>query len=185
MLFALFGSLGVFFWGGGALNGLVHNLLMQFPPPPCKTQKSKFAKLNFFYVLATENDHPSYGKHVLGSILCFFLTYLGIWCVCWGGGFPMDWYTTCLRSFSPCTAQKSKFPKISFFDMPATENDHPSYVKPLLGSILCFFHPIWASVLKVDSLRGGLAEGNNISETDFFDIPTIHNDQIFYMQSMF
>ena len=30
----------------------------------------------------------------------------------------------------------------------------------------------------VDSLRGGLAEGNRISEPDFFDTLTIQNDQI-------
>ena len=37
-------------------------------------------------------------------------------------------------------------------------------------------------LLRVDSLRGGLAEGNRISETDFFDIVTIHNDQICYVK---
>ena len=33
---------------------------------------------------------------------------------------------------------------------------------------LCVFHPIWASVLKVDSLRGGLTEGNRIFEKSAF-----------------
>ena len=35
-------------------------------------------------------------------------------------------------------------------------------------------------LLGVDSLRGGLAEGNGISETDFFHTLTIQNDQISY-----
>ena len=48
--------------------------------------------------------------------------------------------------------------------MLATHNDHPSYVTHVLGNIHVFFTPFWASVLKVDSLRGGLAEGNGISE---------------------
>ena len=37
-------------------------------------------------------------------------------------------------------------------------------------------------LLGVDSLRGGLAEGNRISETDFFDTLTIQNDQISYVK---
>ena len=37
-------------------------------------------------------------------------------------------------------------------------------------------------LLAVDSLRGGLAEGNRISETDFFDILTIQNAQIPYLK---
>ena len=43
----------------------------------------------------------------------------------------------------------------------------------------CFPYFVCA-LLGVDSLRGGLAEGNRISETDFFHILTIHNDQISY-----
>ena len=37
-------------------------------------------------------------------------------------------------------------------------------------------------LLAVDSLRGGLAEGNRISETDFFDTLTIQNDQISHVK---
>ena len=36
--------------------------------------------------------------------------------------------------------------------------------------------------LGVESLRGGLAEGNRISETDFFDTLTIQNDQISHVK---
>ena len=48
------------------------------------------------------------------------------------GVVPMDWYTTCSCSFSPCTSQKWKLPKLSFL---ATHGDHPSSVKHFLGSI--------------------------------------------------
>ena len=52
----------------------------------------------------------------------------------------MEWYTTCLCSFSPYTAQKSKFPNLLFFfDTVTTHNDQPSYVKHVLGSISVFF----------------------------------------------
>ena len=37
-------------------------------------------------------------------------------------------------------------------------------------------------LLAVDSLRGGLAEGNRIFETDFFDTLTIQNDQISFVK---
>ena len=43
--------------------------------------------------VATHNDHPSYVKHVLGSIRCLS-PHLGIGFV-GGGGVLMDWYTTC------------------------------------------------------------------------------------------
>ena len=43
---------------------------------------------------------------------------------------------------------------------------------------MSFFPYFVCALLGVDSLRGGLAVGNRISETDFFDILTIQNDQI-------
>ena len=56
-----------------------------------------------------------------------------------GGGLPRDWYTTCSCSFSPWAAQKSKFPKLIFFDIVTTQKAYPSYVKHVLGSIyVCF-----------------------------------------------
>ena len=41
-------------------------------------------------------------------------TYLGIGRPGGRGGLPRHWYTTCLCSFSPWAAQKSKFPKLIF-----------------------------------------------------------------------
>ena len=68
---------------------LVHNLLMQFFT--LYSSKMEVAKIYIFHILATQNDHLSYIKHVLGSVHVVS-PYLGIGCV--GGGFPMDWCTT-------------------------------------------------------------------------------------------
>ena len=73
-----------------------------------------------------------------------FWPYLRVFHLLWvlgggGGGLPRDWYTTWLRSFSPWAAQKSKFSKLIFFDTVITKNDHPRYVKHVLGSIHVFF----------------------------------------------
>ena len=47
----------------------------------------------------------------------------------------MGWYTTCLCSFSPWAAEKLGFPKLIFFDIVTTHNDHPSHVIHVLGSM--------------------------------------------------
>ena len=67
-----------------------------------------------------------------------FSPYLGIACRR-GGGLPRDWYTTYVCSFSLWVAQKSKFRKLILFDIVTTQNDHPRYVKHVLGSIYVFF----------------------------------------------
>ena len=41
--------------------------------------------------------------------------------------------------FSRWTTQKSKFPTLIFFDLVSTYNDHPRYVKHVLGRISVFF----------------------------------------------
>ena len=66
----------------------------------------------FYDLVTTRYDHPSYVKHVLGRIYMFF-TLFGYW-VRGGGGLPRDGYKTCLCSFSPWAAQKSKFSKLVF-----------------------------------------------------------------------
>ena len=75
-----------------------------------------------------------------------------------------------------------KFPTLLFFDIVTTQNEHPSYVKHVLGRIYVVSTLYWCVLLGVDSLRGGLAEGNRIPETDFFDTLTIQNDQISYVK---
>ena len=66
-----------------------------------------------------------------------FFTLFGYW-VRGGGVLPRDWYTTCLCSFSPRTAQKSKFSKLVFLIVVITQNDHSSNVKHVLGCIYVF-----------------------------------------------
>ena len=63
--------------GGGGGNGLVHNLLVQFFT--LYSSKIEVSETWCFHILATQNDHPSYVKHVLGSIYVF-LTPFGLLC---------------------------------------------------------------------------------------------------------
>ena len=100
----------------GQVNGEVHNLLMQFFTPG--SSKIKVFETCFFDIVTTQNDHPSYLKHVLGRIYVFF-TLFG-YQVGGGGGLPRDGCTTCLCSFSTRTAQKSKFSKLVFCDIVIT-----------------------------------------------------------------
>ena len=93
----------------GLVNGEVHNLLMQSFTPG--SSKIEVFETCFFDIVTTQNDHPSYAKHVLGRIYVFFTLFgyqVG------GGGLPRDGCTTCLCSFSTRTAQKSKFLKLVF-----------------------------------------------------------------------
>ena len=48
------------------MNGLVHKLLLQFFT--LYSSKIEVPETYFFDVVTTHNDHPSYVKHVLGSI---------------------------------------------------------------------------------------------------------------------
>ena len=109
MFFTLFGC-----WvrgGGVSPKGRVHNLLMQFFTSD--SSKMEVFETYFFDIVTTQNDHPSYGKHVLGRIYVFF-TLIGYQVRKGGGGLPRDGCTTCLCSFSPRTAQKWKFLKVVF-----------------------------------------------------------------------
>ena len=95
----------------GLVNGPGHNLLMQFFT--LDSSKIEVFETCFFDIVITYNDHPRYVKHVLGRIYVFF-TRFGNQVRGGGGGLPRDWYTTCLCSFSPRAAQKSKFSKLVF-----------------------------------------------------------------------
>ena len=80
------------------------------------------------------------------------LTLFGYWMR--GARVPRDWCTTCFCSFSPWAAHKSKFLTIILFDTVIISNDHPRYVKPVLGFISEFiiFFGYW--------LRGGGGGGS-------------------------
>ena len=116
MFLTLFG-----YWGGSPkgrremaistnnrlVNGPVHNLLMQFFT--LDSSKIEVFETCFYDIVTTRYDHPRYVRHVLGRIYMFF-TLFG-YCAREGGDLPRDWYNTCLRSFSPQVAQKSKSPR--------------------------------------------------------------------------
>ena len=74
MFFTLF-----WYWshgGGGVRKGLVDNLLRQqfFT---LDSSKMEVFETHFFDIVITQNDHPSYVKHLLGCIYVFS-PYLGI-----------------------------------------------------------------------------------------------------------
>ena len=96
----------------GLVNGPGHNLLMQFFTPG--SSKIEVSETCFFDIVTTQYDHPRYVKHVLGRIYVFFTRFGNQVRGGGGGGLPRDWYTTCLCSFSPRAAQKSKFSKLVF-----------------------------------------------------------------------
>ena len=68
--------------------------------------------------------------------MCFHLYWL-----CTGGRcLPRDWYTTCFCSFFTMSSSKIEVFKTVFFcGIVTTHNDHPSYVKHVLGSIYVLF----------------------------------------------
>ena len=77
MFWAVFGCfvpyLGIG-WRGGPPKGLVHNLLMQVFS--LDSPKIEVFETGSFGIIITQNDHPSYAKHVLGRI-CVFFTLFG------------------------------------------------------------------------------------------------------------
>ena len=70
-------------WGGGAPKGLVHNLLMQFFT--LDSSKIEVFETYFVDILITQNDHPSYVKHVLGCICVFSALFHHFWALGRGG----------------------------------------------------------------------------------------------------
>ena len=83
----------------------MHNLLMQFVT--LGSSKIEVLETCFFDIVTTQNDHPSYAKHVLGRIYVFF-TLCG-YQVGGGGGLPRDGCTTCLCSFHPGQLKNGSF----------------------------------------------------------------------------
>ena len=75
----------------------MHNLLMQFFTPD--SSKMEVFETYFFDIVTTQNDHPSYGKHVLGRIYVFF-TLFG-YQVGGGGGGSQGIGTQLMQFFTP------------------------------------------------------------------------------------
>ena len=125
----------------------------------------------FFDTLTIQNDQISYVKHVLAYFYVFF---------------------TCLCSPPASAPQKWNLSETDFFDTLTIQNDQISYVKHVLAPLSVFF------TLFVCVGGGGLPRGLGpnllmqfssfgsskveFSETAFFDILTIQNDQISYVK---
>ena len=102
-----------------------------------------------------------------------------------GGGTPRGLGHNLLMQLSSSAAQKWQLPKLIFFYILTIHNDQISYVKQILD-------PIHVLFTLFGCLNGGKGLGHNllmqfftlgtseveIFETDFFDVLTIHNDQI-------
>ena len=102
--------------GGGAPKGRVHNLLMQFFNPD--SSKIEVFETCFFDIVTTRNDHPWYGKHVLGRIYVFFTLF-------WvsgrgGGGSPKGRVHNLLMQFFTPDSSKMEVFETCFCDIVTT-----------------------------------------------------------------
>ena len=107
--------LGIRSKGGGSPKGRVHNLLMQFFTPD--SSKMEVFETYFFDIVTTQNDHPSYGKHVLGRIYVFF-TQFGKYVR--GGGSPKGRVHNLLMQFFNPDSSKMEVFETCFFDIVTT-----------------------------------------------------------------
>ena len=114
----------------------MHNLLMQFFNPD--SSKIEVFETCFFDIVTTQNDHPRYVKHVLGRIYVFF-TLFGYQVGGGGGGAPKGLVHNLLMQFFNPDSLKIEVFETCFFDIVTIQNDHPRYVKHVLGRIYLFF----------------------------------------------
>ena len=101
------------------------------------SSKIEVFKTCFFDIVTTGNDHPRYAKHVLGRIYMFF-TLLGNWPHGGGGGSQGIGTSLLMQFFTPGSSKIEVF-ETCFSDVVTTQNDHPRYVKHVLGRIYMFF----------------------------------------------
>ena len=90
----------------------MHNLLMQFFT--LDSSKIEVFETYFFDIVTTQNDHPSYGEHVLGRIYVFFTLFgyqVG------GGGSPKVWVHNLLMQFFTLDSSKMEVFETCFFDI--------------------------------------------------------------------
>ena len=86
--------------------------------------------------MTTQYDHPRYVKHVLCRIYTFFTLFgyqVG------GGGSPKGLVHNLLMLFFTLGCSKIEVFKTCFYDIVTTQNDHPRYVKHVLGRVYTFF----------------------------------------------
>ena len=89
-------------------------------------------------------------------------TYLGIWSGQAAMFLPMDSYKTSSCNFFTRCSLKMEVSEIYFFCMVATQNDHPSSEKHVLGRICVFPALLGGLVQEADPLRGRVVEGNGV-----------------------
>ena len=70
------------------------------------------------------------------AVFTRFSPYLGI--RSGGGGSPKGWVHNLLMPFFTLGSSKIEVFKTCFFDIVTTQNDHPRYVKRVLGRIYVF-----------------------------------------------
>ena len=111
---------------------------MQFFTPD--SSKIQVFETYFFDTMITQNDHPSNGNHVLGRIYVFFTLFgYQVGGGGGGGGAPKGRVHNLLMQFFNLDSSKIEVFETCFCDIVTTQNDHPSYVKHVLGSIYVFF----------------------------------------------
>ena len=78
-----------------------------------------------------------------------------------------------LMQFFSVGSSKTEVFETCFYDIMTTQYDHPRYVKHVLARIYIVYTPFIpyfvCALLGVDSLRGGLAEGNRITSQRLLD----------------
>ena len=105
--------LGIVALGGRrSPKGLVHNLLVQFFT--LDSSKIEVFETYFSDTVITQNDHPSYVKHVLAVFTCFH----AIWVLArgGGGGSPKGLVQNLLMQLFTLGSSKIKVLKSFFFD---------------------------------------------------------------------
>ena len=114
MCFSPYLGIGCWGGGGGSLDGVVHNLLMQLFA--MYSSKIEVSETYFFDIVTTHNDLPSSVKHVLGSVYVFF-TLFGYW-VPEGWGSPKGLVHN--LQFFTLDSSKIEVSKTYFFDIDQT-----------------------------------------------------------------
>ena len=153
------------------------------------SSKMEISETDFFYISTIQNDQICYVKHVLAPLYVFF-TLFGC---CWGGGgwHPRGLGHNLLMQFSSLGSSKWEFSETDFSDTLTIQNDQISYVKHVLAPLYVFFTLFgWGGGGVPRGLRHNLlmqfsslgSSKMEISETDFFYISTIQNDQICYVK---
>ena len=67
-----------------------------------------------------------------------FFTLFGYWPHGGGGGSPKGWVHNLLMQFFTLGSSKMEVFETCFFDIVTTQNDHPRYVKHVLGRIYMY-----------------------------------------------